>query len=811
MAMCAAALAASRAQAVRDRVKIVVIDPVSRMPIPTGGCFVRDLYGAMAPLTLMADDSADLRKWRSYKTDRSDKVDLLLVPAGSSIAFHTQTDPAQGPVKDIYVQVTATRLLLRHDATSGGTERTKGDITKFVNTTSGDTKALTKGQSGVAEDSAGQQHVRGEHTDITYVVDGVPLPDTLSGRQGSVVVPATIESLDILTGAFAPEFGGQTAAVLNIATVPGAKKSEIDATLQGGGYRTFNTDLTAVGPLGKRASYVFDFGTERTSNAIEPPQPDNQTAHNGSRDRSLFGKFRVNPSVNDSLTLTVSQNPGSLQIGNRTGLPASFAQAGEGYGFRGFRNADGTRPDAVGSSALGAERIVLPTQQGVGQDIDQSEVSEFGVLAWNHRMGLRDSASLALTGLHSGQNLTNRNPAVDILNLPVDSPIEYDPTVSRNVHHVQLVGSVSAKRNAHALKFGFLYDKQSGAESYNLIPGSQLALDALANLAPNLVPAGSSGSTNDVNGNPIYTPTSGVSPTVRVSRSGYYAAAYAQDSWKGSPRFDANYGVRADWYSQTQDLGQPPVRAFLLSPRLNFSYRADRNSVVRWSYNRLFNTPPLAQGAIVGQPIQPETLNQYEASFERQIARNQSFKIAYYYKQIKNQVDVGLLVPGSQIGLYSGVNFQKGGVHGLEVSYDIVSTKGAGWDGYLNYTHSAAKPNGFDNTGARAPQFNDHDQRQTIGLGLAYSFKNGATAAATFQYGTGLASSPIAPTTNRVPRSSIGLRLSTGPQFWNGRGGFGIDVDNLLDERRVINFQSGFSGTRFMQGRRVLASIFVKF
>ena len=57
----------------------------------------------------------------------------------------------------------------------------------------------------------------------------------------------------------------------------------------------------------------------------------------------------------------------------------------------------------------------------------------------------------------------------------------------------------------------------------------------------------------------------------------------------------------------------------------------------------------------MGQPIQPETLNQYDVSLERRWCAGQTAKLAYYYKQISNQVDTGLLIPGSQIGLYSAL------------------------------------------------------------------------------------------------------------------------------------------------------------
>ncbi len=107
------------------------------------------------------------------------------------------------------------------------------------------------------------------------------------------------------------------------------------------------------------------------------------------------------------------------------------------------------------------------------------------------------------------------------------------------------------------------------------------------------------------------------------------------------------------------------------SPRLNLSYALDKGTMLRASYDRLMNTAPLAQGAVVGQPIQPETLNQYNISLERQVAFGQTAKAAYYYKQIFNQVDTGLLIPGSQIGLYSALNLQYGAVHGIELSYGV--------------------------------------------------------------------------------------------------------------------------------------------
>ena len=801
------------------KVRFIVVDPKTGAPVQGMVTVLTPTQIAELPTNIFAVGytspiNIDTMALLSPSSASADGVKYIKVPLGSSIDLQQDT---QKPVKEITIRVTATRILLNRAPSQGvSTVRDRADIQRFVNQTGGDTKSLTKGQKGVAEDSAGQQHVRGEHTDITYVIDEVPLPDTLSGRQGSVVVPSTIDSLEILTGAFAPEYGGQTAAVLNIATVPGAKKPDNVFTLQGGSYNTLNSEFTAVGPMGSKASYVFDFGETSTDNAIEPQQPDNQTAHNAGSSRSYFGKLHYDLSKNDNLTLTMSNNPDQMQIGNRTGLPSAFAYAGEGYGFLGLRNADGTEAglNSTTSGLLGSQTIKLGSQQDDHQDIDQREVSEFATLQYRGKVGKADSTQLAVTALHSGQTVYNNNPTVDAMTLMtehIDNSIEYNPNATRNVHHLQTEGSYIAPRGDHKFKAGFVDDEQNGNESYNIQAASQLALDELYNLAPNLCPTGKLTGAKDVNGNPVFVATSNVYPTLAVQRTGSYRAAYAQDTWQISKRFTVNYGLRADWYYQTQNLGQPAVNAFQLSPRVNFGYKLTARDDLRAAYNRLFNTPPLAQGAIVGEPIQPETLSQYDLAIEHRLGHGQTLSLGYYYKDIRNQVDVGLLIPGSEIGLYSGVNFQIGAVHGIEFSYDISPPGGVGWDSFVNATYSAAMPSGFDNTGAPAPTYNDHDQRETLGLGVAYSWKSGASVATTLDYGSGLASSVVPPNTERTSRTQVDMHMTTGSHLFHGKGGLSLDVTNLFDERNVINFQSGFSGTRFQMGRSILVSAFFKF
>src|SRR5205807_8357006 len=134
------------------------------------------------------------------------------------------------------------------------------------------------------------------------------------------------------------------------------------------------------------------------------------------------------------------------QNGDGTVWPPTVADAGEGFVFLGVRNADGTIPNPANPGGLGDQALVLPSQQSAGMDINLREINEFAILNWRHQFNPFIWSQLALTGLHSEQAVSNNNPAVNPLNLPIDDSIEYNPNVSRNAHHLQLTGSITAQR-----------------------------------------------------------------------------------------------------------------------------------------------------------------------------------------------------------------------------------------------------------------------------------------------------------------------------------------------------------------------------
>ncbi|MCW3100569.1 MAG: hypothetical protein JWL77_6187 [Chthonomonadaceae bacterium] len=841
-------MASAKAHAdVVGRLHFSVKNAADEKPLAGAKLVLKDSANTRPDVTLTTDAQGSVtspqleaRAWQMVATADTYQDDSRSVTVVADTT--TEVEVLLEPLKEKVVHVTAAKDIVNKGQVANGTVRDP-EALKAIPLT-GDNpfsfSSIIRSTPGAAEDSVNQEHVRGEHNATAININGFYLPSALAGRIGSIIVPETIQSLDIMTGGYAPEYGGETAAILNLDLRSGPIHPFHSFTFEGGEFSTFDGSLTLGGQFGKpigapqadgsvarRFGYLLDFTARRTQNALEPPQPDNQTAHNTGSSISAFGNFDYTAGAHDHFTMTLNTTPAYTQIANRTGLPAKFAPVGQGYGFNGVRDANGAVPGAD-PTLLGADTLLLASQQAAGQDINQRDGSDFGVINWRHTFNANLTGLLSLGLVHSSQEIKNNNPAVDPLALPIDNSIEYNPTIIRNSHHVQPQGSLTYSAGKHTVKGGLIDDEQEGDETYQLTPTSQLSLDALASSAPNLAPAGTL--KVDANGNPVMdvlghqvyniNPNNPNAPIVNVHRTGFYRAAYLQDTWNANKRLTLNYGLRFDWYRQSQNLGANPVDQANLSPRVNLSYLVAKRTVGRISYNRLFIQPPLAQGAVLGASIVPETLSQYDASIERQVGPGQTFKIAYYVKDIRNQIDTGLLIPFTQIGVFSTLNFTDGNVHGLELSYDLTPRNNVGLSAYANYTNSLAKPNGVDNVGGDAPDYNDHDQLNTINVGAAYTWRSGASAGLNLYYGSGLASSSLVSlvSSNAVDNGSrqsttqVNLSLSSGPRlFPGGHGGVTLTIANLFDDRSVLNFNSGFSGTRFVQGRTILFGINGKF
>jgi outer membrane receptor protein involved in Fe transport len=792
------------------RLRFTVKNAADEKVVSGAKIVLKDTANVRPNVTLTTDASGialtppiENRAWSVSTSAETFQTDTRNVTVVADVT--TDVEILLEPLTEKVITIRATRNIVTPAETGTATRRDQNFIRQFPANV-GNPQSLTKTLRtvpGMAEDSVNQVHPRNEHSATAIYINGFLLPGVLQGRAGQFLAPDAVETLDVQTGGYAPEYGGETAAILNLTLRSGTLKPFIDATLMGGAFSTFNGALTFGGQAGaamgeanaeglvpRRFSYFVNLTQRNTANAIEPPQPDRQTAHNDQSSSTFFGNFQYTINPKSSLTFVLNAAPARTEIANRTGLPAEFEPFGQGFGYGGELSA----ADAAAQGIL--------SQEALRQDIYQRDQNTFGLLQYRSQFNDATSAVFSLGYAKSRLDILNNNPAVDLFNLPDNSSIEFNPTIRRDYDQFQIQGHVTRLQGRHTLKFGALYADQSGDESYNLIPASRTALAALAETDPRLAPQIIEGE----DGLPVVAPGSSV-PTLNVRRDGYYAALYGQDTFSVTPRFTVNYGFRLDSYKQDQNLGQENVSKTEISPRVNLAYAVQPRTIVRASYNRLFTQPPLAQGAIIGSSIQPQMAHMYEGSVEQQIGANQRAKVAVYQKDFRNQLDTALLLEGTQIGAFTTVNLEKTVAKGVEFSYDFLPRNNVGFGGYFVWANSINKPSGSVSTGEEVEPYTDHDQLNTLGAGISYTHTTGANAALNLYYGSGAFSSALEEDGKRNDRTEVNLLLSTGPRLLRQPIRVDLAVENLFDSREVINFRSPFSGTRFQQGRRVFLSV----
>lgn len=102
---------------------------------------------------------------------------------------------------------------------------------------------------GVTQDNFGQIHVRNEHANLQYRINGVIFPEPISGF-GQVIDTRIADSISLITGALPAQYGYRTAGVVDIKTKTGAFDNAAVLSMYGGSYNTLQPSILAQGSKG---------------------------------------------------------------------------------------------------------------------------------------------------------------------------------------------------------------------------------------------------------------------------------------------------------------------------------------------------------------------------------------------------------------------------------------------------------------------------------------------------------------------------------------------------------------------------------
>jgi len=219
-------------------------------------------------------------------------------------------DPKTAPL--IVVHIELHRLALVPRSSGSATSLGAGAIENKPNNTSL-SSIIASSVAGAAAAPSGEIHIRGSHGQYSYYLDGAPLPSNVSGSFSDLINPKDIETLRVYTGGFPAEYGGQLAAIFDVTAKAGHGPPSGFLQQIGQSYSAYQTTAQYGGGSSNFSYFVSgirDSTNFRLSPLTETP------LHNDGLENVGFGKFDLNSSKTDRITLDMGTSGATLQVPN---------------------------------------------------------------------------------------------------------------------------------------------------------------------------------------------------------------------------------------------------------------------------------------------------------------------------------------------------------------------------------------------------------------------------------------------------------------------------------------------------------------
>ena len=178
-------------------------------------------------------------------------------------------------------------------------------------------------------------HVRGEHANLTYRVNGVLLPQPLDGF-GQELDTRLIQSATLITGSLPAQFGFHTAGIVDVTTKSGATLQHNELSLYGGSFDTFQPSFQFGGTDGPASIISSPAPTTTMAWASKTPPSTYHAIHDYTNQQNFFGYFSYSLDDTSRLSLLLNIANADFQIPNTAGVATAFNLAG-------FSNTDSTK------------------------------------------------------------------------------------------------------------------------------------------------------------------------------------------------------------------------------------------------------------------------------------------------------------------------------------------------------------------------------------------------------------------------------------------------------------------------------------
>jgi outer membrane receptor protein involved in Fe transport len=179
---------------------------------------------------------------------------------------------------------------------------------------------------GASQDSFGQIHVRNEHANLQYRIDGVILPEGISAF-GQSLSPRFANQAELITGALPAQYGLRTAGIIDIQTKSGAFGQGGYVGMYGGSHDWLQPSAEYSGSVG-RFNYYVTGDYLQNGIGIESPTPGNSSLHDNTTQGHGFAYLSgiIDPTSRVSAILGTFR--GEFQIPNTLGQVPAFTVNG---------------------------------------------------------------------------------------------------------------------------------------------------------------------------------------------------------------------------------------------------------------------------------------------------------------------------------------------------------------------------------------------------------------------------------------------------------------------------------------------------
>ena len=169
---------------------------------------------------------------------------------------------------------------------------------------------------GFAANANGAIHPRGAHNQMTYVVDGMPINDQLTGAFANAVDPSIVQTVELFTGNVPAEFGSKVSGVAVITTRTGlgtARRFSGSTQTVAGSFDTLG-NVTQITGGSDRWGYFASLNSLKSNRYLDQVSIDN--LHNGGNTERAFGRVDFLAGSRDVLRVSMMSGRSSFQLAN---------------------------------------------------------------------------------------------------------------------------------------------------------------------------------------------------------------------------------------------------------------------------------------------------------------------------------------------------------------------------------------------------------------------------------------------------------------------------------------------------------------